>query len=58
MRSRHAEVSYQIVREGDDEPLPTTDEGEGSTVDYAELGFTSAPEEIDVEVPDQGEADE
>lgn len=40
VRSRHSEVSYQVVREGDGEPLPETDAG---GVDYAELGFTAAP---------------
>lgn len=50
VRSRHSEVSYQIVREGEDEPLPTTETGDGEeTVDYEALGFSSGPSEIDVE---------
>ena len=60
MRSRNVDVTYEIVREGDDEPLPTTGDGdgEGDAVDYEELGFTSAPAAIDVEAPEQGESDE
>lgn len=59
MRSRHAEVAYQVVREGDDEPLPTTDEGGEERVDYEELGFTSGPAEIPVDAAEErGERDE
>lgn len=48
MRSRHSEVSYRIVREGDeDDPLPTVDNAEGVSVDYEGLGFTSGPENSD-----------
>jgi len=54
VRSRQTEVSYTVVREGDQEDLPETEEG----VDYAELGFTSAPAEIEVEPADGGQADE
>lgn len=55
VRSRHAEVSYQVVREGEDEPLPETDDG---GVDYEALGFTSAPAVIPVDTPgDRGETD-
>ena len=46
VRSRHAEVAYTVVREGDDEPLPTTEDG---TVDHEDLGFTSAPVTVDVD---------
>lgn len=49
MRSRRSEVSYRIVREGEEDPLPTTETEDGSeTVDYEELGFSSGPSEIDV----------
>lgn len=47
VRSRNAEVSYTIVREGDVDPLPTA--GDGDHVDYDELGFTSAPTSIEVD---------
>lgn len=50
VRSRNVDVSYQVVREGDDEPLPTTEDGDD--VDHDALGFTSGPAEIDVETPD------
>ncbi|WP_331235146.1 hypothetical protein [Natronorarus salvus] len=55
MRSRHSEVSYKIVREGDDEPLPTiqTEDGE-DVVDYEALGFTSGPSEVPVETAGRG----
>lgn len=46
MQSRQTEVSYQIVREDSDEPLPTEDD---DSVDHEALGFTSGPAEIDVE---------
>lgn len=52
VRSRRSEVSYQIVREGEDDPLPTVEgdgDGEEETVDYEALGFSSGPAEIDVE---------
>jgi hypothetical protein len=55
--SRHAEVAYTIVREGDDEPLPTVDgasEAGSEAIDYDELGFTSAPATIDVEASEGG----
>ena len=55
MRSRHSEVSYQIVREGDDEPLPTTSSHDGEdVVDYEALGFTSGPSEVPVETVERG----
>lgn len=46
VRSRSSEVSYRVVREGEDDPLPETDDG---STDYEALGFTSGPAEIDVE---------
>jgi hypothetical protein len=54
VRSRGVDVSYQVVREGEDEPLPTTDAGDGTgeQVDHEALGFTSGPAEIDVETPE------
>ena len=56
MRSRRSEVSYQVVREGEDEPLPTTETDDGEeTVDYEALGFSSGPAEIDVETEDGDE---
>lgn len=61
VRSRHSEVAYTVVREGEDEPLPTTDDGAGGeTVDYEALGFTSAPVTVDVETTGRvrGESDE
>lgn len=58
VRSRHSEIAYTIVREGEDEPLPTTeDDGGGETVDYEALGFTSGPVAVDVE-PTGGERGE
>lgn len=50
VRSRNVDVSYQVVREGDDEPLPTIEDGDD--VDHDALGFTSWPAEIDVKTPD------
>ena len=54
VRSRGVDVSYQVVREGEDEPLPTTDAGDGTgeQVDHEALGFTSGPAAIDVETPE------
>ena len=54
IRSRSVDVSYQVVREGEDEPLPTTDMGDGTgeQVDHEALGFTSGPAAIDVETPE------
>ena len=54
VRSRSVDVSYQVVREGEDEPLPTTDAGDGTgeQVDHEALGFTSGPAAIDVETPE------
>lgn len=46
MRSRSVDVSYQVVRDGEDDPLPTTETGDN--VDHEGLGFTSAPTAIDV----------
>lgn len=42
MKSRHAEVAYQIVRGDDGEPesLPKTDSGD---VDYEAIGFSAGP---------------
>jgi hypothetical protein len=55
VRSRHAEVGYQIVREGEDEPLPTTgtDDGSGEQVDHEALGFTSGPVGVEVTPEDE-----
>jgi len=55
VRSRGVDVSYQVVREGEDEPLPTTDAGDGTgeQVDHEALGFTSGPAAIDVETPER-----
>lgn len=50
VRSRHAEVAYKVVREGEDEPLPTD---ESNQVDHNELGFTSGPVGVEV-TPEQG----
>ena len=47
MRSRTVDVSYQVVREGEDTPLPTTEDD--NTVDHGALGFTSSPTEIDLD---------
>lgn len=52
VRSRNLDVTYEIVREGDDEPLPRTADGD---VDHEDLGFTSSPVTIDV---DEGDDDE
>ena len=54
VRSRHAEVAYQIIREGDDEPLPTIEVADGEErVDYEALGFTSSPSgSVEVEAVD------
>ena len=49
MRSRTVDVSYQVVREGEDTPLPTTEDDD--TVDHEALGFTSSPTGIDVDSP-------
>jgi len=60
VQSRHAEVAYRVVREGEDDPLPTTDDGDGAgeRVDYDELGFTSAPTSIEITGPDRSDTDE
>lgn len=56
MRSTNVDVAYEIVREGDGDPLPTTDAGDdGEAVDYDDLGFTSAPVSIDVAETGGGE---
>ena len=48
--SRHAEVAYTIVREGEMDPLPTTEgDADAEAVDYDELGFTSGPVAVEVE---------
>ena len=51
VRSRSVDVSYQVVREGEDEPLPTTDAGDGTgeQVDHEALGFTVGPTPIEIE---------
>jgi len=57
--SRHAEVAYTIVREGDADPLPTVDgdgagpDAGGERVDYDALGFTKSPATVDVEGVDE-----
>lgn len=51
MRSR--EVAYEVVRDGEGEPLPTTEAGD---VDHEELGFTTGPAGIEVETT--GEIDD
>ena len=58
VRSRNLDVSYQVVREGEDDPLPTTeaDDGTGEQVDYEALGFTNGP--VGVEVTPEDEVDE
>lgn len=50
MQSQNVDIAYSVVREGDDEDLPTTDSGE---LDYDNLGFTSSPATIDVDTPDR-----
>jgi hypothetical protein len=50
MRSRTVDVSYQVVREGEDTPLPTTEDDD--TVDHEALGFTSSPTGIDLDSPE------
>lgn len=58
VRSRHSEVAYTIVREGDDEPLPTTETADGGeAVDYEAIGFTSGPVGVDVEATDDVRGD-
>lgn len=60
VRSRHAEVAYRVVREGEDEPLPTTeaDDGTGEKVDAEALGFTSGPVGVEVTPEDsEGRSD-
>lgn len=55
MRSRSAEVAYQIVRPGDDESLPTVsdsgeddvEDSEDSEIDYEAIGFTAWPNKED-----------
>jgi len=56
VRSRTAEVSYTIVRKGDDVELPTTeaDDGQDEQVDYEDLGFKSAPTEVPVDSSGDG----
>ncbi len=54
MQSRNLDVAYQIVRDGDDQSLPTTATGD---VDYEDLGFTSAPSSIEID-SSGGENDE
>lgn len=54
VQSRHSEVSYQVVREGDAEALPTTNDDASEDVDHDDLGFTSGPAEIDVTDPTAG----
>ena len=54
VRSRNLDVAYTIRREGDDDPLPTGAEGggDGESVDYEALGFTSAPTSVPIEDAD------
>jgi hypothetical protein len=60
MRSRHSEVAYTIVREGEGEPLPTTeiDDGTGSQeqVDHEAIGFTNGPVGVEV-TPGSGDSE-
>lgn len=60
MQSRRSEVSYQLVREGENEPLPTTAGDEEETVDYDALGFSAGPAKVPVEtdIDEGGERDE
>lgn len=46
VRSRRSEVSYQVIREGEDDPLPTTETDE---IDYEAIGFAEGPAELEVE---------
>lgn len=46
VRSRNVGVTYEVIRPGDGEELPRTDDG---TVDYDALGFTNGPVGIEVE---------
>ena len=46
VRSRSVDVEYQIVREGEEDPLPTD---EDETVDHDALGFTSGPVGVGVD---------
>jgi hypothetical protein len=58
MRTRHSEMSYQIVREVEDEPLPTTKTANGDgVVDYEALGFSASPAEIPAEIETKTDAD-
>jgi len=61
VRSRHSEVAYQVVREGENEPLPTTevetDDGTDEQVDHEALGFTSGPVGVEV-TPEDTPTDE
>lgn len=52
VRSRHSELSYQVVREGDDDPLPTTEGESGEQVDHEAIGFTAGPVGVDVDTPE------
>ena len=54
VRSRNAEVSYQVVRDEPDDPLPTLEDG---SVDYEELGFADGPSQIDVEATDESDSE-
>ena len=49
VRSRNLDISYQVVREGEDAPLPTTeDEDGGEQIDYQAAGFTAGPVGVEV----------
>ena len=49
MRSRNIDVAYEVVRDGEEKPLPKTEEGE---IDHDALGFSSGPAEVEVETTD------
>ena len=50
MRSRNVDVAYEVVRDGEGDPLPKT---EGGHVDHEALGFTSGPEGVEVETSEE-----
>lgn len=49
--SRNVDVGYKIVQGADTDDLPTTDDADEETTDYDDLGFTTAPADIDVDAP-------
>jgi hypothetical protein len=58
VRSRHAEVAYRVVRDGDGDAaeLPTTEDG---AVDHDALGFSDGPADVPVAIGGEtgGDAD-